>query len=51
MKKFLDLATVTALIVVLAVALRHYEVNKEVGDIIKTVAIKFVPWIDNVIFS
>jgi hypothetical protein len=51
MKKFFDLATTTALILALAGAAKHFEVNRQIGDFVKEVAVKFAPWVNQVIYS
>jgi hypothetical protein len=51
MKKFFDLATVTALVLAVAGMLHHFEMGKEMGDFLKVVVHKLAPWVNTAIYS
>jgi hypothetical protein len=51
MKKFVDLATVTALILAVSGLLHHFDVGKELGSFLKIVMEKLAPWVNTAVYS
>jgi hypothetical protein len=51
MKKFIDLTTIAVLVAVAAGFVNHYDVGKELGDLLKVVMHKLAPWINTAIYS
>ncbi len=51
MKKIIEIAALAALILALAGLCRHFELNKEIGELLKSAAGKFAPWVNTVYYS